>query len=297
LATAHDLTLNDAHATLNDYGTLLLSGGLDLDAGTFHLAGGGLQTGAAFDIASGATFNGYGTVSSSVGSMTVTGTVTASDATSGHVLDFASNVTGGGNFQIAAGATLEFGSSVASGTTVTFQGLTGELKLDNPTNFNGTIAGFHGTSGDAQHSDVIDLAGIDFNSGHFTNSYAGGVLTVSDGTHTANLTFANFSDTFVFKTDGNGGTLVFDPPAATPNAATDLGSNFAFLPGLGAGTTTILDTSHDPVGLAPTVEQLNSLVTTDSYTTAAIDLGHDTAVPVMSPQQLQAVLGNAVHLH
>ena len=72
--------------------------------------------------------------------------------------------------------------------------------------------------------------------------------------------------------------------------------NFAFLPSMGAGTTGTFDTSHDPVGLAPTVEQLKSLVTTDSHITAAIDLGHDVAVPIMSSQQVQAVL-NAVHLH
>jgi hypothetical protein len=45
------------------------------------------------------------------------------------------------------------------------------------------------------------------------------------------------------------------------------------------------------------VEQLNSLVTTESHNNAAIDLGHDAALPFMSQQQIQAVLGNAVHLH
>ncbi|SDP50916.1 Ig-like domain-containing protein [Afipia sp. GAS231] len=299
-AYAHNLTINDAHATLDDAGSLALSGGLTLTAGTLHLDGGSLQTVTAIDIANGATFEGYGNVFAASGNLAVSGTVTASDTS--HALDFASAVTGTGDFHIAAGATLEFGGSVASGTTVTFDGGTGELKLDNPGGFNGTIVGFHGTAPDAADSDVIDLAGIDYNAGpgHFTQSYAGGVLTVSDGTHTAHLTFSNFSDTFVFATDGHGGTLVFDPPAtsaAVPTAATELGNNFAFLPSLGAGTTSILDTGHDTAGLAQTVEQLNSLVTTDSHNNAAIDLGHDAAVPVMSPQQLQAVLGNAVHLH
>jgi hypothetical protein len=239
--------------------------------------------------------------------MAVAGTVMASDATSGHVLDFASNVTGNANFQIAAGATLEFGGSVANGTIVTFQGGTGELKLDNPTAFNGTIAGFHGTQGDAQHSDVIDLAGIDFNSAGFHQSYAGGVLTVSDGTHSANLTFSNFSDTFVFNTDGNGGTLVFDPPAspaAAPNAAAELGHNFVFRPGMGAETIGTFDPGHDTIELdrfanAQTMDQLNSLITTDGHNNAVINLGHNDTVTLtgMNPQQLQAALGNVVHLH
>ena len=147
------------------------------------------------------------------------------------------------------------------------------------------------------HSDVIDLAGIDFNAAGFHQSYAGGVLTVSDGTHTAHLTFSNFNDTFVFASDGNGGTLVLDPPARRrrtrpPTSAAISHSCRAWE----RGPPAHVDPGHDTTGLASTVEQLNSLVTTDSHTTAAIDLGHDAALPVMSPQQVQAVL-NAVHLH
>ena len=285
-------------------GTLLLGGALDFDAGTFHMNGGGLQVTSSIDIANGAIFNGYGTVSAGSGNLSVSGTVTASDATVGHVLDFASAVTGTGNFQVSAGATLEFGGSVASGTTVTFLGGTGQLKLDNPGDFHGTIAGFIGTTADAAHSDVIDLAGIDFNSGHFTNTYVNGVLHVSDGTHSADLTFANFTNSFVFNTDGKGGTLVFDPPAATPAVATDLGSNFVFRPGMGAETISTFDPTHDTIELdqfanARTIDQLNSLVTSDGQNHAVIDLGHNDSVTLtsMNPQQLQAALGSAVHLH
>ena len=65
------------------------------------------------------------------------------------------------------------------------------------------------------HSDVIDLAGINFDSGHFTDSYnaSTGVLTVSDGTDNASLTFDNFTATFEFASDGHGGTDIYDPPA------------------------------------------------------------------------------------
>src|SRR4029077_10398504 len=130
----------DAHVTLDDAGSLTLSGGVDLFAGPLHLNGGSLQAGSALGIAAGALFDGSGNVSGLDG-ISVSGTVIASDATSGHVLDFNGDVTGSGTFQIVAGATLEFGGAVASGTTVTFLGGTGELKLDYPQHFNGTIVG------------------------------------------------------------------------------------------------------------------------------------------------------------
>ena len=88
--------------------------------------------------------------------------------------------------------------------------------LDQASTFNGQIEGFTGTAPNAAHSDVVDLAGINYNSGHFSESYnaSTGVLAVSDGTHTADLTFGNFQATFEFASDGNGGTDIFDPPAS-----------------------------------------------------------------------------------
>jgi hypothetical protein len=49
---------------------------------------------------------------------------------------------------------------------------------------------------------VIDLAGIDQISANFNTTYTGGVLTVTDGTHTAELTFSNFTSGFKFASDG-----------------------------------------------------------------------------------------------
>jgi hypothetical protein len=307
-AQAHNLTIDDPNATIDDTGILALSGGLTLTAGTFHLDGGSLQTAASISIADGATFEGDGMVS--VGG-TVSGTVVASDA-GGSALDFVSAVTGNGNFHINAGATLEFDGSVASGATVTFEGGTGELKLDAPGSFAATIAGFTGTQADAAHSDVIDLAGIDETSAHFTESYAGGVLTVSDGTHTAQLTFSNFNSGFKFATDGNGGTLIFDPPAApaaavASNAAAGtpagLGHNFVFHPGMGAETISHFDPGQDTIELdhfanLRTAGQLTQLITSDDHSNAVIELGHDSVtIAGMTPQHLQAVLTSVVHLH
>ena len=38
------------------------------------------------------------------------------------------------------------------------------------------------------------------------------MLTVGDGTESANLNFGNFRATFEFASDGHGGTDIFDPP-------------------------------------------------------------------------------------
>ena len=87
------------------------------------------------------------------------------------------------------------------------------LKLDTPSTFSGTIFAFTG-NGTLSGSDQIDLTNVNFSSVH--DSYANGVLTVTDGTNTDALNFngsyvlANFK----FASDGNGGTIVYDPPVA-----------------------------------------------------------------------------------
>ena len=86
------------------------------------------------------------------------------------------------------------------------------LKLDNPSTFDGVIYNFSG-NGTPATSDQIDLKGINFNT--VQESLSNGVLTVTDGTHSAALDFngpytlANFK----LASDGSGGTLVYDPPA------------------------------------------------------------------------------------
>jgi hypothetical protein len=88
------------------------------------------------------------------------------------------------------------------------------LKLDSPATFNGVIFDFTG-NGSLSGSDQIDLKGINFNS--VNDTYTNGMLTVTDGTHSAALDF-NGSYTlanFKFASDGSGGTIVYDPPVST----------------------------------------------------------------------------------
>jgi len=120
----------------------------------------------------------------------------------------------GGNFTITGITELElFGPSTES---VSFaSGATGELKLDASSQFNGQIAGFTGQN-------LLDLADIGFGSnttlGYTANSgNTGGTLTVSDGTHQANVALLGqyVAANFAMSADGFGGTLVVNPPATT----------------------------------------------------------------------------------
>ena len=84
---------------------------------------------------------------------------------------------------VGAGAT---STSAAHSGPVTFAASTGMLKLDTPSTFSGKIFNFAG-SGTLSGSDQIDLTNINSNS--VKDSYANGVLTVTDGTNTDKLNF------------------------------------------------------------------------------------------------------------
>ena len=119
---------------------------------------------------------------------------------------------------IGAGATFEL--AAADSGPVTFSASTGMLKLDNPSTFTGEIFNFTG-NGSLSGSDQIDLTTINYGSVH--DSYANGILTVTDGTDSVALHF-NGSYTlanFEFASDGSGGTIVYDPPVSNaPNSGT-----------------------------------------------------------------------------
>ena len=139
------------------------------------------------------------------------------------------------------GATIDAGASLelagADSGSVTFKSATGELILDHSTTFSGQISNFTG-DGTLSGSDQIDLKDINYNS--VQDSYANGVLTITDGTDTAKLNF-NGSYTqanFHLASDGSGGTIVYDPPVPTPTAPTSGTSGSATI---GNGETLALD--------------------------------------------------------
>ena len=146
-------------------------------------------------------------------------------ATPGTTLQISNPLSGpSGSATIGAGATLEL--AAANSSSVTFTSSTGSLELDQPSTFDGVIFGFTG-NGTLSGSDQIDLKGISFSNIH--DSYSNGVLTVSNGTQSAELDFngsyvlANFE----FASDGKGGTIVYDPPVTgqASNAAANTTNN------------------------------------------------------------------------
>jgi hypothetical protein len=116
---------------------------------------------------------------------------------------------------IAAGATLEL--TGADSGSITFNGSTGKLILDHSMSFTGKIFNLTG-DGNPSNSDQIDLRDIAYGPNTtytYVGNTAGGTLTVSDGqNHTAHLSLVgNYTNsTFTLSSDGNGGTLVIDPP-------------------------------------------------------------------------------------
>jgi len=111
----------------------------------------------------------------------------------------------GGILQIQAGGT-------AGTSQINFTTGGGTLQLSDSVHFSGTISGFGVPGG-------IDLRDIAFGSNTtlgFTEAgdNLSGTLTVSDGTNTASLTLLGqyVAGNFTKQSDGNGGTLITDPP-------------------------------------------------------------------------------------
>ncbi len=226
-----------------------------------------------------------------------------------NALNFASDGKGGtlitnqptGSETIAAGERLDVWGLDSS--TITFTAGTGELKLDNPAGFGGHIAGFTGTQADATHSDVIDLVGIDYNSAQFAETYdaSTGTFTVTDGTNNASFTFDNFSPnaTFSFASDGNGGTLILDPPAPAAATASGSGDNFKFIfhPGGGMDIVAHADWQHEATAFDHPSARSGSSTPGEMHRDWLMELGHLDHMTSSTMQALQAHLDSAVHLH
>ena len=205
LVNSGTIIANETHALLIDTGSNVV-----INSGTLEAAGsGGLIVNS--DIANSGLIWAHG------GDITIDGAV-----------------TGTGSALISGASTLEF--AAASSIKVTFAGDGfGTLTLDNPTAYTGQIFGFTGT--DAHHSDLIDLKGITFDAGTSwtyhddTGINTGGTLTIYEtinGVTTAvgGISFGDGEYTtanFILTGDGNGGTLIADPPADPATTAIDDG--------------------------------------------------------------------------
>ncbi|MEO7027269.1 MAG: hypothetical protein ABI056_06915, partial [Caulobacteraceae bacterium] len=161
------------------------SGAVTLAAGQSVISSGSLTLGDKKDKVANA-----GMIETLGGTVTVLGAVTGAGAASvnGGLLDFAAS----------------FNQNVA------FTGATGELELAKSQSYSATIAGFSKSGGESL--DLADIGFVGAGEATFKGSKSGGVLTVTDGSHTAhiNLTGDYTGSTFVAASDGHGGTLVVD---------------------------------------------------------------------------------------
>jgi hypothetical protein len=118
-------------------------------------------------------------------------------------------VSGPGTGLIASGA-LVFNAAFSE--NVTFSGASGSLTLAKSQGYAGSITGFSHTGGTSL--DLKDIAFISVGEATFSGTATSGVLTVTDGTHTAKITLIGnyLGSAFAASSDGNGGVIVVDPP-------------------------------------------------------------------------------------
>jgi hypothetical protein len=166
----------------------------------------------------------------------------------GGTLEFSGEVLGVGAVQISSG-TAEFDSLF--GQNVSFTGASGELELHKSQLYGGTVTGFSTTGADS-----LDLADITFVSGSMSATYSGtatgGVLTVSDGKHTAHIHLAGdyLNSTFTLSQDASGRTMVTDPAAAAPSATPLVSAMAAFAPPAALSATSSVQAQPPPTLLA-----------------------------------------------
>jgi hypothetical protein len=148
-------------------------------------------------------------------------------------------VTGTGKALIKSG-TLTFTS--AFNQIVSFIGTSGRVVLAQSQAFTNFVRGFSKTGGTSL--DLQDIAFGGATSASYSGTTASGVLTVSDGTHTAHIHLQGdyTGSTFTLSSDGSGGTLVVDPPAeAAPRAAAPLTQALAGFGARSAGGARLWD--------------------------------------------------------
>ena len=111
---------------------------------------------------------------------------------------------------VAEGASAEINGPGTQ--SVTFAGTSGTLTIDNSIFFSGQISGLAG-------ADALDLADITYGAATtatFLGNTTGGILTVTDGTRTAEIALQGdyLSSGWTLSSDGYGGTTVVDPVSA-----------------------------------------------------------------------------------
>jgi hypothetical protein len=212
-----------AASTLTNAGNIIEGGG-QLGDGVMGLANEASGTieadiSAALVINLGAnTLTNAGVIETTKNAQAVIESATANSGTlyaGGDQLTFDDAVTGSGEAVISAG-TLAFASSFSE--AVTFAG-SGELQLAQSQTFTNTITGFSASG--ATSLDLRDIGFVGAGEATFSGTMSGGTLTVTDGTHTANIALDGdyLGDTFTAASDKEGGTSVTAEAPLTPQAS------------------------------------------------------------------------------
>ena len=223
-------------AAVSSGGNLVIDGTV---SAVTEAAGGNVTVAAwgTLDIASGQTVEGV-SVSSGGTENIISGTAVGTTVGSG---SFEFVFSGG----VDAGTTLNGGTEIVSAGgvangTITFGANGGLLMLEQSTGFAGKLGGF------TTPADKLDLADIAFGS-NTTVSFVeasgntSGTLTVSDGVHSAAITILgnHVTSNFTAVSDGNGGTLIADPPAGQQATVTGGQAVNVQSGGTSSGTTTV----------------------------------------------------------
>ncbi len=147
------------------------------------------------------------------GNLTILGALANSGVltTEGGTLTVDGAVTGAGSVNLSGG-TADFKS--AFNEAVIFSGTAGVLELAQSQTYAKTISGFSKTGGTSL--DLDDIAFTGAGEATYSGTKTGGVLTVTDGTHTAHINLKGnyLNSTFVAASDGHGGTIIHDPAKA-----------------------------------------------------------------------------------
>ena len=142
-------------------------------------------------------------------------------------------VSGAGVVRIAGGVA-DFTSTFSQNVAFTTAG--GVLELSHSLTYTGQISGFAKTP--ISSLDLVDIGFGPNTKATFSGTVRSGLLTVTDGTHTANITLEGnyLGSVFAVAGDGHNGTSVTDSPAAAPLVAAMAGFGAQTAAGLSAPT-------------------------------------------------------------
>ena len=202
-------------AFLDAAGTYVVTSSASVDIGSLVLGEGTtllLGAGSPFIVEGDVLNNGTVEVAAFLGNRIATGA-------------FKGDVSGTGSFEIGDQAILEIGGSVSgqlldgsfSGITVSFETEAGTLVLEDSANFDGLITG-PWPGGSLSSGNLIDLKDLTFTSSmsasvHYDTTSNISTVDFSNGAANVTLLFSGMDLNWKFKSDGQGGTIVSDPPA------------------------------------------------------------------------------------